>query len=77
MLQGDCTTEPPEGVKLQRGPERMTPRQCVVTVWEDWLEYNAPRSFIWVSDLYVQVRSVFYYNSSAICHATTAKKAEQ
>jgi hypothetical protein len=52
-VQGNCSQEPGPGVLL--GPPRRTDRQCVITVREDFLEFNAARSHGFVSDLYVQL----------------------
>jgi hypothetical protein len=60
-VQGNCT-EPEPG--LIRGPPRMTDRQCVLSIEEDWLVQEAPNSAAWVSDLYVQVFFLLHLLSS-------------
>ena len=62
-VQGNCLGA---GEAPRLGPPRQTERQCVVTVWEDWLECGVAGSYTWVSDFYVQVPVSVHANECCV-----------
>jgi hypothetical protein len=52
-LQGNCTKEPPT-VAI---PPRLTKRQCILDVREDFLEVSGPTNRLLLADLYIQLGS--------------------
>ena len=50
-LQGDCPQEPPPA--LAPSPPRTNGKQCVLAIFEDFIELAQPT--LWISDLYMNL----------------------